>query len=219
MRIKAKVPDYYDWVQTYNVHSRDPIVFNRRHYIDSNLDPDEIYHRDKWSHKNTYSRLLEYRKLNSDNNTPFKLNKEIIVCIAVCGKYYYFSQDKSTDPNGDLDGRLKIKFPNLRDKDPYLVELHKKYNSPILMFYIDNCLRVYKFNNQEFYLLNRIPLLTEYNFPKIVKAEAMFQEIEFFISNDMVDNPDINPPVTIGNKDLIVSKGFDLITSFRHPVK
>ena len=39
------------------------------------------------------------------------------------------------------------------------------------------------------------------------------------MNNVLRKSPDKEPPVTIGNDDRIEAAGFDLKTSFRHPIK
>lgn len=65
-------------------------------------------------------------------------------------------------------------------------------------------------------LEHKIPMLAEYGFNNIIPPEQLYQELEYYLCNILRDSPDIQPPVVIGDKDMIVSKGFDLKQSFRH---
>lgn len=62
----------------------------------------------------------------------------------------------------------------------------------------------------------RIPNLGDAGVPAYFKPEEMFQMIQQFISNEIRENPDTQPPVEVEDKYKIIGHGFDLKTSFRH---
>lgn len=64
----------------------------------------------------------------------------------------------------------------------------------------------------------RIPVLADLGFAAIVSPEQMWQDIYSTITNVLRTNPDKAPPVQVAEKYRIQEKGFDLKTSFRHPV-
>lgn len=104
-----------------------------------------------------------------------------------------------------------------------LVEVSRTIQQPV--FFVDgykNCStfsfaknRGYKDNGVYVSVNEQIPRLGELGFAAIFPAERLYQELDYYLSNTIKDNPDIVPPVIIANEDLIVSKGFDLKHSFR----
>jgi hypothetical protein len=61
------------------------------------------------------------------------------------------------------------------------------------------------------------PSLKNFKFFQIKDPYSAFQEIQQYISGVLGVN--VNPMATISNDSMIVKKGFDLKTSFRHPIK
>lgn len=64
----------------------------------------------------------------------------------------------------------------------------------------------------------QVPVLSGLGFPAIVSPEQMWQDIYSTITNVLRKNPDKAPPVEVANQYKIHAAGFDLVTSFRHPV-
>ena len=62
------------------------------------------------------------------------------------------------------------------------------------------------------------PILRDHGIASVVDAGAMWQNIYSTMTNVLRPNPDRDPPVEISNRDKISKAGFDLKTSFRHPV-
>jgi hypothetical protein len=85
-----------------------------------------------------------------------------------------------------------------------------KYKVPVFVLE-ETSLRSYKID------LKLNPRLFTYKFFKIKDAYQAFQDISMYISG--VLGVGQNPMVDISNNDMIVKKGFDLKTSFRHPIK
>lgn len=61
-----------------------------------------------------------------------------------------------------------------------------------------------------------IPRLADYGFASLIDPQAMFQEIEYFLSTTVNGSPDTMPIHPMSNSEKIVSHGFDLKKSFRH---
>ena len=100
--------------------------------------------------------------------------------------------------------------PTLPSKED-LLYLIKEVGAPVFEVYgigSDSCLNIAK----------NIPNLGELGFAKIVPAQQMWQNIYDCLTNVLRKNPDKEPPLTIGNDDRIEAAGFDLKSSFRHPV-
>lgn len=65
----------------------------------------------------------------------------------------------------------------------------------------------------------RIPVLKDYGVPALVSADQMWQSIYSTLINVLRKNPDKEPPAKTEEKYRIEAAGFDLKTSFRHPIK
>jgi hypothetical protein len=104
-----------------------------------------------------------------------------------------------------------------------LVEVSRILQQPV--FFVDGYITCNGFtyskqhkvqtNGVYVYVNEDIPRLSELGFAAIYPAERLYQELDYYLGNILKDNLDIVPPVTIADKDLIVSKGFDLKQSFR----
>lgn len=70
----------------------------------------------------------------------------------------------------------------------------------------------------ELLLSERVPVLADHGIPALVSAEQMWQNLFHVLSNVLRTSPDKEPPCTVGNEDRIEAAGFDLRSSFRHPV-
>lgn len=92
------------------------------------------------------------------------------------------------------------------------LKIHKHLNVPIIEFYVN-------YHNYVS-VQNLVPILSQ--IPNLVKTlgspEIFYQQLyNFFIENR--ENVDLEPPVSVDNKSKIQKAGFDLKTSFRHPIK
>ena len=218
MKIISNVKDYYDYLQKYTRVDPKEIIFPRLNLINTNIDGHFVLANGEWKDWRTISRLTNINPKTRET----ELDTSVLFCLAICGKYYYFDQEIvpiiSYIESYKVHKRILKKYlPANENISNDLLNLHKQYNSPILMFYVHryNDLTYDRYN---FYLCNKVPLLQDFKFANIIKPEEMYQEIEWFINNYMRDNPDIKPPIIISNNDLIVSKGFDKKISFRHRV-
>ena len=64
----------------------------------------------------------------------------------------------------------------------------------------------------------RVPVLADWGFPSILPATEAWQSIYTTLTSVLRADPDKAPPVALANDDRVVKAGFDLKTSFRHPV-
>jgi hypothetical protein len=67
-------------------------------------------------------------------------------------------------------------------------------------------------------IAERIPVLKDLGFPAIISDQQMWQDIYQTLTTVLRKNPDKEPPVRLANDDRIHAAGFDLKSSFRHPV-
>lgn len=65
----------------------------------------------------------------------------------------------------------------------------------------------------------KVPILQDCGVASLVSAEQMWQSIYMVLTSVLRRDPDKEPPAKIGNQDRIEAAGFDLKTSFRHPVR
>lgn len=101
--------------------------------------------------------------------------------------------------------------------DPNLVKLSKILNQPVFCI-IPQYHSVYMTNNiRKTKVELKVPNLKEVGYTMIEpNPMKLYSELEFFIANELRDNPDIVPPVQINNSHKIEQHGFDLKKSFRH---
>lgn len=67
-------------------------------------------------------------------------------------------------------------------------------------------------------IYEHVPILADYGIPAAVSPEQMWQNIYGCFTNRLRKNPDKEVPVEVSNDTKIAKAGFDLKTSFRHPV-
>lgn len=65
----------------------------------------------------------------------------------------------------------------------------------------------------------RIPVLKDLGLPAYAPPTAVWQEIARVLTSVLRKDPDKQPPCVIANDDRVEAAGFDLVSSFRHPVK
>lgn len=101
--------------------------------------------------------------------------------------------------------------------DPNLVKLSKLLNKPVFCI-IPQYHSVYNTNKvRQLKVELKVPNLKEVGYTMIEPNPVkLYSELEFFIANELRDNPDIIPPVQINNSHKIEQHGFDLKKSFRH---
>jgi hypothetical protein len=106
-----------------------------------------------------------------------------------------------------LDDANKI-FKHKIDKS--MLNIFQEYKVPVFVW------EEYLVNYSK-HKLTLNPCLKDYKFYKVKNVAQAFQDIQMYISG--VLGASTNPMINISNKDMIVKKGFDLKTSFRHPIK
>lgn len=100
-----------------------------------------------------------------------------------------------------------------------LIELCKKVNQPVFVIKEINYDRSSVGSIGGFTLIeveDKIPKLKDIGFTSLVDPVKLFYDISFFMTNVLRDNPDVQPPVEVSDKDKIPQHGFDLKQSFRH---
>ena len=100
---------------------------------------------------------------------------------------------------------------------PALLEVSRALKEPV--FCITGIERKHKQNGCIVTVEEIIPNLGLLGMPSLISPEQMYQDIAYFVGNKIHVSPDLAPPVKVSDKDRIMQYGFDLKTSFRHPVK
>jgi hypothetical protein len=92
----------------------------------------------------------------------------------------------------------------------HLVSVSKQLKAPVFVICDTNR------RTNTIQVLSRIPILSDAGVPAIIGATQMYQELAYYISNVMVESADTSVPVTLADKDMLISKGFHNRISFRH---
>ena len=205
MKIISRYKDFYDHIS----------------YV-YGVDDKIVYTRDVA--KNVEIRAKEipgYRKFRSIEHLVESCEKVSIVVIV--DKMYFVVKNYSTNEERVLDqsDRLMRSRSVLRDEthnDPDLIlEFTKKVGSPV---YRINSIDV-DWSDPDRKLIARIaektPRLSDIKgMVTLLDSQQTYQEISYAIANLLNPNPDITPPIVVGDKYKIQAAGFDLKQSFRH---
>lgn len=117
-------------------------------------------------------------------------------------------------------GRSFIELENhLGFTSDKLIELCEKVNQPVFVIKEINYDRSSVGSIGGFTLIeveDKIPKLKDIGFTSLVDPIKLFYDISFFMTNVLRDNPDVEHPVEVSDKDKIPQHGFDLKQSFRH---
>ena len=62
------------------------------------------------------------------------------------------------------------------------------------------------------------PVLQDFGIASLVAPEQMWQNIYTTLTSVLRRDPDKEPPLVVGNDERVLAAGFDLKSSFRHPV-
>lgn len=72
---------------------------------------------------------------------------------------------------------------------------------------------------KNFVLDENVPILKDTPIPSVLSPQQIWQELVDVLENVLRDSPDKEPPKSVNNTERIIAAGFDLKTSFRHPIK
>lgn len=209
MKIISPYKDYYD--SLVHVYGTDPLVVYKRNKIENttvttknNIFRNYINWPLNWKIKHFVIAGRYYLLVKTDNVSWHLFNS---------AEYLQNKKGFNLTSNSyyaELEEKAK------GSELPELVDISKQVNAPVFSIsksvnYLSGTRSSYQFEIHEY-----VPKLADYGFGNIIKPEIMYQDIMHFLSNVLKENPDTKPPVIIKDKDLIVSKGFDLKQSFRH---
>ncbi|MFW6219952.1 MAG: hypothetical protein ACOC33_03855 [bacterium] len=220
MLIVKKTNDYYDGVAG-SMGVDKTIVFERHMFIIEEKDkrfPEE-FEKGSWDELNPFHDI-NYLDFDFDENkillTPF--------IIFFCGKSYigwrqYIKKDSySFDTNYVYDSnyikkhnvykgwRMSIDeiYKKIENYNP--IDIHREFNSPILLLDLDHERVSFK-KYRQYHKLIVNPTLKDYEFYKIFDSFLAFQEIQMYISGVLGNNEkDI---IEVDDKHKIDQHGFD----------
>lgn len=226
MKIISSFKDYYDYV-AYMYGGGDPrVIYNRSQLRDSSVSGIPVMFF-PWERRRgrTYrykyliicaryyllvSEVFNKEEGGEEKSSPYQLlTRETYPEL-----YRYVSEDEWRGRKDVKDWFLGNFF------DERLVELSRAVDAPVFIIS-----RVgwngggSKKRIEEVELELKIPKLYEYGIPSLISPESMYGELSYFVGNVMRVSPDLAPPVQVEEQYRVEQAGFDLKTSFRHPVK
>lgn len=225
MIIKSNFKDYYDFVP-HQFGGGDPNIIYNRVRLNSLAQMHGSLYDEGIKMKDEYNiPSLPYNTRPFVEGLKFKwlvVTGKLYLLVAKNTfkneEYEVFNQVKHTkgvyeDDSFESLFEKKPKNKNLNDyyiglKLKKLIDLSKKINAPVF------CIRSVSY--RDIVIDGSIPVLSNLGIASIINPTQIYQDIAYFVANTMHANPDISPPVEIGEKDRIVSHGFDLKQSFRH---
>lgn len=217
MRIISKVKDYYDGVQQMGIDKSITYVRDTKEIINPeikfNMPVVNIKENNRYSHV-YYSIIGVCGKLYPFvkylyNEYPSDRGKESIFYNKDFWNYKYYRKDwyrfdKKTDEElyNEMINNLELKSIFVKYKVPVFL-LEYKYGE----------VEIVK-NHRNRLVLTLNPILKDFYFQTNLDSFSIFQEIQMFLSNQLVDTISLKVPV--GNDEVIGnSKGFDRY-SFRN---
>lgn len=230
MYIKSSFKDYYDFINSsYGIDKK--YTFDRKIVnLKDTLYPFEV----KTFPSDLGIPFMEkYSFKKSENDKDYEF-----VWVLVCGKIFSIYKEKYNntpwsiiEPDSPILEFLGIKTTNKiitsffegwrKDLDFYrgfysevFLNLNKEAKSPIVI--ICNTNRYYRKNFGIQYIPGSPELKQIKGFVSLYPPEQIYQDIYYFLSNQVNGSPDINPPVELSDKSKILEHGFDLKKSFRH---
>lgn len=216
MKIISKFKDFYDHISY--IYGKDPKVTWERKLFNDHFP---LFTPDTFSKKE-----LELDGLHIPSNCKYEFR-----WLIVCGKQYLlFRKSESPKTSGDIwtaykdseevedyvriyknSKRINWSYWSTKPPEHYMGQFYQKnldfcikHKSPIIVT------EGSKFVTDSPILGNIV------NFVSMYSAEQIYQDISYFLSNQINGSPDINPPVSIDNNGKIEAHGFDLKQSFRH---
>ena len=222
MKIQSKFKDYYDFVST--KFGQDPDCVYVRKSTQNGFDnlewpTKEDYFRDTINKTMLPGRRGLPRAWNPSPNSAIYMEfivagPHVVAFIRRNNKLERLT--KAHEPILGVDWKTSLpmypKLPSGKD----LEELIRLVGAPV--FHIREQGHSLKKNAIRLLIDDRVPVLADLGFASIVPAEQMWQDIYSTMINVLRKNPDKAPPVQVAEKYRIEEAGFDLKTSFRHPV-
>lgn len=227
MRIISKFHDYYDYI-SHQYGADNMIVYNRQPF-ESSEELKKMVLKVMWDIRYKQGYIAEYNSYVDRRTRWLVVNGLLYLLVkkSTDTKFKLLTEESLAEFIHDIKTRRHAYF---RDKykisdfigvdvcKDALIPIHNIINQPIFVveFYGKQDLDFGDFTYDGGVIRYYAPVLSELGFPSIYPAEQLYQDISYFIGNEMKPSPDIKPPVEISNDNKIEGHGFDLKQSFRH---
>lgn len=217
MKIKSRFKDYYDYVA----------------HAYGGGDQRVTYVRDRIPEEST---MVTFQRDEIKHNLLLpepgvRLGKGTVTWLVVNGKVYTLfterNEDHSNKPvklltpenfggrEGELFQYYSLKWDKYQEfESPWAEAISRKIKQPV--FVINDWRRGYSDGTTTFMIDDYVPILQNLHFVQFFGPEQLYQEIAYYISNKMVDSPDLVVANNMTDKEKIVQHGFDYKQSFRH---
>ncbi len=242
MRIKANFKDYYDYLS--RLHGEDPQTIYVRLPRKGDVVPQQRYVRGKFVMVDVEQSSFAVPAVNGlpvfHAKEDWERDGWQVQTIYVCGVAYaviqYTAPSRWVYPNGmapaveekhgvdipptvfDLDhpfmGPYGQWFERLMPiKHRAIDELHKLTKMPVFRLASTR-----NWGDKTFHVDIHTPCLADFNFGKVLPAEKVWQDIQYYINNMINESPDMAPPPRPPqtDKEKLMAHGFDKRWSFRH---
>jgi hypothetical protein len=234
MKIISSFKDYYDYVGFIGGREDSRVVYKRPEVFPQSGK--DLRFTEYGSLKDLPSLWGIWARTNKEDELYFKW-------CAIAGKQYLLSRrvvyNKQTglvqeseswrflhkdDPNYHLmverRDRLDLFNPNSSCnlanwhgvKSEVVTKVSRKLGQPVFFFKAEHS---WGQPSRTIEVEQEVPNLGALGLGKLLAAEQLYQEIEYFMGNLINENPDTQPPAEVSDKDKIKQHGFDLKTSFR----
>lgn len=214
MRIKSKFKDYYDFIPCIYGCDQD-VVYIRQPIKDKILfdfsnDSNRICAPQSYANNDYKSKIIVICNTIYVVGMYSDLTKNIHEPWQLCDESFWerYIQRKHYPINGSKNAEILTK-KSILEGSKTLLEYTRLIRQPVFEVEWD-------FWERRWYAAENIPILTDYGFPAKISPDKMYQDISYFMSNLINENPDTKPPVEVEDKYKIVGAGFDLKQSFRH---
>ena len=229
MRIISKFKDYYDNAICYSYCDHSNIyVRNEQEYIDNTLNITALKYYPFFNHSILTFNILGFCGkfyLIIDYNGVYYININDLIDnfkptnISLYKKYL---ESVTYENPGYKKVQVKDKLVRLPEKilnqflevnsNTLLQNLFIKYGIPYFLIKLTD---IYGVKNPK--LITNFNSLKTLKFYKVFNANQTYQELEMFFNSVLVRSE--SPAQILDSKVLITAKGFDVKTSFRHPIK
>lgn len=223
MKIKSRFKDYYDYVAHAYGGGDERVTYVREPLPDNLTSVTLPDFADLPTPRLSGARA--YTKHLVINGRVYTVIAPIDPVTLVAGPYRLFHQDNFDD---DDVINLSVQYhwrPNeswsslkweryFGQENATALALSKAIKQPV--FLVDSYHKNWTSKSTHFEINPHIPVLREYGINHYIQPEQLYQEIAYFMSNKMVDSPDLVVHNNMTDKEKIVQHGFDLKQSFRH---
>lgn len=209
MRIISKIKDYYDYVSF--IYGEDKKFVYVRNMV-------QLWNLPMY---NKTCPIAYYPVINEIRHARYEAN--VLYFVAVCGKLFPIKLNSfGLTYTAELVTEISTKFNqrkhklNIGEFSQKMFDIQVEMKSPITIVEY-NLYQTNSYNQHNMIVYpSSIVLGAVKNFVAIYSPEQIWQDIYYFIANQMhTPNADIDPPVSLPDKYKIIEHGFDPVISFR----